>query len=432
MEMSVTAVVLAAGQGLRMGTQTPKQYLLLGDRPVVAHTLGWLQNSPLIERVVLVASKDRVAYCENEIVAKYELDKVKDVVSGGPTRQVSSLRGVSIVKTEYVLVHDAVRPLLDRDLVLRLLAAATATAAAAPVLELVDTVIWTNGNFLSGMPDRNALRRIQTPQAFKHESLYKAQMAAWADGIRNATDEAGLVYRTGGTVELVLGLPQLTKITYPSDLAAAECLMQLSLPTSIVDPEQAIRLVRAGEPIIISDSEDRENEGDLFIPADLVTPAMVNFMATHCRGLICHTITPPVAERLGLGLMTGKESSSAPAFTVSVDGKSRFGVTSGTSAFDRAKTVLAVLDENTSPDDLQKPGHVFPIIARPGLLQERLGHTEASCYLAAQAGYRPSGVICEILTSNGAMARMPQLETFAKKHGFKIVTIDALKEYADV
>lgn len=431
----VTAVLLAAGQGTRMGTQTPKQYLPLWGKPVVAHVLGWLQDSPLIDGVVLVVSQDRIAYSENEIVTRFGLGKVGRIVVGGLTRQESAIHGVSATETEYVLIHDAVRPLLDELLVLRLLSEARIYGAAAPVLGLVDTVVQEEDGFLVKTLRRDALRRIQMPQVFLRQVVHEAQLAAWADGIRDATDEAWLVHRTGHPVRLVPGLSQLMKITYPPDLVAVEHLMR-SLPLTsaevLVSAERAIALVRAGEPIIISDSEDRENEGDLFVPADLITPEMINFMITHCRGLVCHTVTVPVAERLGLEPMVEGDGHDIPAFTISVDGKPHFGVTSGTSAFDRARTILAILDESTTPDDFKRPGHVFPIVARLGLLRERPGHTEASCSLAERAGFRPSGVICEILADDGKMARMPQLEHFAREHRLKIVTIDALKEHCHV
>lgn len=433
--MNVSAVLLAAGRGTRMGTQTPKQFLPLRGKPVIAHTLSWLQGSPLIDEVVLVASRDRLSYCRHEIVDRYDFDKVSKIVSGKETRQGSARAGVLATAHPLVLIHDAVRPLLQESLVTRLLQGAVRYGAAAPALGLVDTVVRASDGFLEQTLPRDQLSRIQMPQAFRRDVVCQAQEVAARDRVSGATDEAQLVLRMGGRVRLVRGSRQLMKLTYPGDLAAIEYFMQFGASPdagSVVNMARAVELVRSGEPIIISDSESRENEGDLFVPASLITPEMINFMVSHCRGLVCHTVMPDVAERLDLLPMAENDEPGCPAFSVTVDAKPSFGVSSGVSAFDRARTIHAVLNESTNPDDFIRPGHVFPIVARRGLLSERLGHTEASCYLAQLAGFHPSGVICEILHTDGRMARMPQLVEFGKRHGFSIVTIDALKETFDV
>ena len=194
--------------------------------------------------------------------------------------------------------------------------------------------------------------------------------------------------------------------------------------------EQAIADIHAGKLIVVADDEDRESEGDLVGAAQLVTPDMVNFMATHGRGLICLALTPERTRALGLQQMA-VESSDAyeTAFTVSVDAAKRFGVTTGISAADRAKTIQVAIDPATVPSDLRRPGHVFPLRERPGGVLQRVGHTEASVDLARLAGVYPAGVICEILADDGTMMRRPQLEKFAAAHGLTYITIAQLVAY---
>ncbi len=172
------------------------------------------------------------------------------------------------------------------------------------------------------------------------------------------------------------------------------------------------------------DDEDRENEGDLVCAAERITPEIINFMATHGRGLICLTLTPDRADRLGLTPMTETNTDShETAFMVSVDGTARHGVTTGISAADRSKTVRIAISDDTGPEDLRRPGHVFPLRAKPGGVLRRVGQTEASVDLARMAGLEPAGVICEILNPDGTMARRPELEAFARQHGIRFVTV---------
>jgi 3,4-dihydroxy 2-butanone 4-phosphate synthase / GTP cyclohydrolase II len=188
--------------------------------------------------------------------------------------------------------------------------------------------------------------------------------------------------------------------------------------------EDAIADIRAGRMVIVADDEDRENEGDLVCAASAVTPEIVNFMATHGRGLICLALTPERADALDLRQMSDVNTEAqGTAFTVSVDAAPRFGVTTGISAADRARTIQVCLDPETRPSDLRRPGHVFPLRAVPGGVLRRVGQTEASVDLARMAGLPPAGVICEILNDDGSMARRPELETFAKQHGLRFVTV---------
>jgi len=192
--------------------------------------------------------------------------------------------------------------------------------------------------------------------------------------------------------------------------------------------EEALAEIRAGKMVILVDDEDRENEGDLMIAADHITPEAVNFMARYGRGLICLSITEERARRLQLPQMVHENSSPyGTAFTVSIE--ARKGVTTGISAQDRATTIRIAIADTTKPEDLVRPGHVFPVVAKKGGVLVRTGQTEGSVDLARLAGLSPAGVICEIMNEDGTMARMPDLARFAAVHGVRIVTIRDLVEY---
>ena len=192
--------------------------------------------------------------------------------------------------------------------------------------------------------------------------------------------------------------------------------------------EEAAADLREGRMIIIVDDEDRENEGDLACAAELVTPEIINFMATHARGLICMPLTEERCDELHLTMQVADNTSFlGTAFTVSVE--ARKGVTTGISAADRATTILTAVDPKTRPQDLARPGHVFPLRAKRGGVLVRPGQTEAVVDLARIAGLYPAGVICEIMNEDGTMARLPQLEEFAARHGLKIITVADLVRY---
>jgi 3,4-dihydroxy 2-butanone 4-phosphate synthase/GTP cyclohydrolase II len=192
--------------------------------------------------------------------------------------------------------------------------------------------------------------------------------------------------------------------------------------------EDAIEDIRQGKMVILVDDEDRENEGDLTMAAEMITPEAINFMAKHGRGLICLSLTAEKCEQLRLPPMVSSNTSSfGTAFTVSIEAKK--GVTTGISAADRAHTILTAVADNAKPDDLARPGHVFPLRARTGGVLVRAGQTEGSVDMARMAGLKPAGVICEIMNDDGTMARMPQLKKFAKEHGLKICTIADLVAY---
>ena len=198
------------------------------------------------------------------------------------------------------------------------------------------------------------------------------------------------------------------------------------MPVSTI--EEAIQDIREGKMFILVDDEDRENEGDLTMAAEMVTPEAINFMARYGRGLICLTLTGEHVDRLGLPMMAARNTSRfGTAFTVSIE--ARRGVTTGISAHDRATTIRTVMRDDCSPDDIATPGHVFPLRAKDGGVLMRAGQTEGSVDLARLAGLKPAGVICEIMKDDGTMARMPDLEVFAEEHGLKIVTIADLIEY---
>lgn len=193
--------------------------------------------------------------------------------------------------------------------------------------------------------------------------------------------------------------------------------------------ESAIEDIKRGKIIIVVDDEDRENEGDFLAAADCVTPEMVNFMATHGRGLICAPIIEDRCEALGLDLMVGKNTTlHETPFTISIDYLGK-GCTTGISAHDRAVTIKALVDPDTKPEDFGKPGHIFPLKARKGGVLRRAGHTEAAIDFARLAGLSPVGIICEIMNEDGSMARLPDLKVVAEKFDMKLVSIKDLIEY---
>ena len=200
------------------------------------------------------------------------------------------------------------------------------------------------------------------------------------------------------------------------------------MQSSVSSTAEILADFRAGKMVILIDDEDRENEGDLLLAADFVTPEAINFMATHARGLICLTLTEERCRRLRLPLMTAVNGTKMSTnFTMSIEAAE--GVTTGISAADRAKTIQDAVAADAKPSDIVQPGHVFPVMARPGGVLTRAGHTEAGCDLGALTGLTPSAVICEIMKEDGTMARLPDLIGFAERHGLKIGTIADLIAY---
>lgn len=194
--------------------------------------------------------------------------------------------------------------------------------------------------------------------------------------------------------------------------------------------EEALEDIAQGKFVIVADDEGRENEGDLICAAELITPNMLNFLVTEARGWVCLALTAEKAAKLELNPMVEKNTESQEtAFTVTIDADPKFGVTTGISAYDRATTIRVAVDSSARPDDLRRPGHVSPLIAREGGVLRRAGHTEAAVDMARLAGLNPSGVICEIMNEDGTMARVPQLFEFAKRHNLKIINIAQLIAY---
>lgn len=202
-------------------------------------------------------------------------------------------------------------------------------------------------------------------------------------------------------------------------------------PTDDKKVREAIEVIRAGGLVIVADDEDRENEGDLVCAAELVTPDIINFMATHGRGLVCLTLSPEIADRLDLPLMSdGRgQDPNGTAFTVSIDATPELGVSTGISAGDRARTIQVAVSEDCLPSDLIRPGHIFPLRAKAGGVLQRVGQTEASTDLARLAGLAAAGVICEILNEDGTMARRPELEKFSEEHGMPFITVAQIIAY---
>jgi 3,4-dihydroxy 2-butanone 4-phosphate synthase / GTP cyclohydrolase II len=201
---------------------------------------------------------------------------------------------------------------------------------------------------------------------------------------------------------------------------------EIEMPLATI--EEAVEDIKNGKMIIIVDDEDRENEGDLVCAAEKVTPEIINFMATHARGLICLPLTEERCDELNLPPQTAENTSSmGTAFTISIEAK--IGVTTGISAADRAKTILTAVNPDTKPTDLARPGHIFPLRAKKGGVLVRVGQTEASVDIARIAGLTPAAVICEIMNDDGTMARLPELEKFAEKHDLKIISVADLVRY---
>jgi 3,4-dihydroxy 2-butanone 4-phosphate synthase/GTP cyclohydrolase II len=204
---------------------------------------------------------------------------------------------------------------------------------------------------------------------------------------------------------------------------------QAEIKSKLNTIEEAIEDIRNGKVVIVVDDEDRENEGDFIAAAETVSPEMINFMATHGRGLICAPLTEARCDELNLNMMVEKNTVlHHTQFTVSVD-LIGHGCTTGISVHDRAKTIKALVDENTSAEDLGRPGHIFPLKAKEGGVLRRTGHTEAAIDLARLAGFKPAGILVEILNEDGTMARLPQLREVAKKHDLKLISIEDLVAY---
>jgi 3,4-dihydroxy 2-butanone 4-phosphate synthase/GTP cyclohydrolase II len=202
----------------------------------------------------------------------------------------------------------------------------------------------------------------------------------------------------------------------------------MSATRTFASIEDAIEDIRQGKMVVVCDDETRENEGDLTMAAQFVTPEAINFMAKEGRGLICLALSPARCDELGLDLMAAKnESAFETAFTVSIEARS--GVSTGISAADRARTIQVAIDSETSPRELVQPGHVFPLKARVGGVLERVGQTEAAVDLARLAGLNPAGVICEIMNDDGSMARVPDLTRYCQRHGLKMITVADLVAY---
>lgn len=194
--------------------------------------------------------------------------------------------------------------------------------------------------------------------------------------------------------------------------------------------EEALLDFSQGKPIVVADDEDRENEGDVIISAQYVTPEKINFLASEVKGLICLAISHEIAEKLNLSQMVEQNTEGMrTAFTVSIDADEKYGVTTGISAFDRAKTVEVAIAPDAQPSDLRRPGHLFPCVARKGGVLERTGHTEAVVDLAKLCGHRSAGVMCEVMMPDGHMARRDYLREFADKHGFKFISVAELIAY---
>jgi 3,4-dihydroxy 2-butanone 4-phosphate synthase/GTP cyclohydrolase II len=258
--------------------------------------------------------------------------------------------------------------------------------------------------------------------------------SALIDSLRSLVHEGGIT-RSGLARAAGLHANSLRRLGESDWNPTAETLGKLEAyllkregGTALASPEEIINEARNGRMFILVDDEDRENEGDLVIPAQMATPDAINFMATHGRGLICLALTRARVEALGLDLMSRQNGTRhETAFTVSIE--AREGVTTGISAADRARTISVAIDGSKGRQDIVTPGHVFPLVARDGGVLVRTGHTEAAVDVARLAGLSPAGVICEIMNDDGTMARRPDLERFGAKHGLILVRVADLIQY---
>ena len=217
---------------------------------------------------------------------------------------------------------------------------------------------------------------------------------------------------------------------YSSQQHSSNSNIDSNLTQMFATVEEALADIRAGKFVVVADDEGRENEGDLICAAELVTPEMINFMITEGRGSVCLLLTPERAKQLELASMVDNNTAlHGTAYTVTIDADTKYGVSTGISATDRAITIQVAVDPKTVPGDLRRPGHVNPLIAAAGGVLQRAGHTEASVDLARLAGLQPAGVLCEILNTDGSMARVPQLAAFARQHNLKFINIAQLIAY---
>src|SRR5271166_5014063 len=257
--------------------------------------------------------------------------------------------------------------------------------------------------------------------------------AGWADGCDGTATIGAAGATTGATCN---ASPQLGQDAAPGSTAAAQagqniashCNRYSGVYMPFPPITEAIENFCAGRMVVIADDEDRENEGDLCIAAQFVTPEVINFMAKHARGLICLSLSAEICDALHLPPMSSRNTSRfGTAFCESIEAAE--GVTTGISAADRARTIRVAIDPASTPRDLARPGHVFPLRAKEGGVLVRAGQTEAVVDLARLAGLRPGGVICEIMNEDGTMARVPQLKEFCKRHGFKMISVADLIRY---
>jgi 3,4-dihydroxy 2-butanone 4-phosphate synthase/GTP cyclohydrolase II len=221
-------------------------------------------------------------------------------------------------------------------------------------------------------------------------------------------------------------------LSNPANISTIDSQMDFSPEANFgfASVEEAIEDIRSGKFVVVADDQGRENEGDLICASEFVTPEMINFMIREARGWVCLALTQERATELELPMMVDKNNESqGTAFTVTIDGDSKFGVTTGISAYDRATTIRIAVDPASKPSDLRRPGHISPLVAKPGGVLQRAGHTEAAVDLARLSGCTPSGVICEIINADGTMSRVPELFAFAREHGLKVIHIAQLIAY---
>lgn len=429
--MKLDVILLGAGTGRRYDSHkiTYKPLLNLGNKKIWEYTFEFFERNPYINNIILVVPRDQISAFEKAKNSKKEVI----IVEGGSARELSLLNGLLKVSTDKVIIHDLVRPFLKNQFLRDLIDSIKNFDSVSTAIPSVSTVAIAHGNIVEDMPLRENLFDLQTPQAFDTKKLIEVHNHAISEEslVQKHKDPSRLMYEAGYKTLLVEGSPDLFKITYRNDIFLAEKIVsEIENSRRLAEIPEVLEEFKKGKPVILIDDEGRENEGDLMVPAEIITPEIVNFMISHCKGLVCIPLTSSKAEALNLKLINNASPSEypkdAPFFTNMVDANE---TESGISAYDRYLTIKKIVDPLSKEEDFRTPGHIFPLIAREGGLAIRQGHTEVAVDLCKIGGYNPIAVICEVIKDNGEIARFPDLCDFAEEFNLKISSIEKIQEF---